>query len=70
MKLLVRLFWSDRTLGQDEKWHDGVLVTEAKDDRLITTELRGEPPRPRGTQTAVRTGQCHELPGMRRSSEP
>src|ERR1035437_1486831 len=61
--------WFDRTLGDDEKWHHGVWVVEVKEDHLVTTELHGDLPELSDAQTAVRTGQCHELPGIRRNSE-
>jgi hypothetical protein len=55
--------WFSRMLGDDKKWHDGVSVAAVKENRLITTELHGELPKPEDTEVAIRTGLCHELPG-------
>jgi hypothetical protein len=62
--------WFYRTLGDDKKWHDGVSVAEVKDDRLITTELQGALPKPKDTEVAIRTGLCHEVPGIAAYTEP
>ena len=62
--------WFYRMLGDDKKWHDGVSVAEVKEDRLITTELQGELPKPKDTEVAIRTGLCHELPGIAAYTEP
>lgn len=62
--------WFERALGDDKKWHDGILIAEVKDDRLVTTELRVDLPRASEAQAAVRAGQCHELPGIKSYSEP
>jgi hypothetical protein len=62
--------WFAKAIGDDKKWHDGVLVAEVKGDRLVTTELRLELPQKREAQAAVRAGQCHELPGIKSYSEP
>ena len=64
------VIWFDGTLGDNKKWHHDVLVAEIKADRLVTTELHGELPKPSDFQTAVGNGQCHELPGRRCYSEP
>jgi len=58
------VIWFYRTLGDDKKWHDGVSVAEVEEDRLITTELHGELPKPKNIEAAIRTGLCHELPGI------
>lgn len=64
------IVWFYRTLGDDKKWHDGVSVAEVKEDRLITTELPSELPKPKDTEVAIRTGLCHELPGIAAYTEP
>ncbi|MGH9546089.1 MAG: hypothetical protein ACRD23_12845 [Terriglobales bacterium] len=62
--------WFYRTLGDDKRWHNGVLVAEVKDDRLVTTELHGELPKPEDAEIGLRTGECSELPGIASYSEP
>ena len=62
--------WFDRTLGNDEQWRNDVLVAEVKDDHLVISHLHGQLPQPADVQTPVRSGQCHELPGIRTNSEP
>ena len=61
--------WFNRTLGDDKKWHDGVLVAEVKEDRLAITELHADLSKPTDAQLAVSARQCNELPGIRSWSE-
>ena len=58
------VIWFYRTLGDDKKWHDGVSVAQVKEDRLISTELRGKLPKPKDIEVVIRAGLCHELPGI------
>jgi len=62
--------WFDRTLGDDKKWRDDVLIAEVKNDDLVITQLHSGLPKLSDAQAAVRTGQCHELPGIRTVGEP
>jgi Carboxypeptidase regulatory-like domain len=62
--------WFYRTFGDDKKWHDGVLVAEVKEDRLATTELNRQLPKPEDAEMALRVGECYELPGIASYSEP
>ena len=62
--------WFYSTIGDDKKWHDGVLVAEVKEDHLVTTELHGDLPKSSDAQIAVSTGRCHELRGISSYSEP
>lgn len=62
--------WFYRTVGDDKKWHDGVSVAEVKEDRLVTTEIKGALPTPKDTRVAIRTGTCQELPGIAAYTEP
>ena len=62
--------WFYRTLGDDKQWHDGVLVAEVKDDRLVTEELKGKLPKPKDAEIALQTGTCSELRGIASYTEP
>ncbi len=64
--------WFDHVLGEDQKWRSEVFVAEVKDDRLVTSWLQENryQPKLREAERAVHNGQCHEVAGVDRSSEP
>jgi hypothetical protein len=62
--------WFERSLGDDKKWHEDVLVAEVNKDRLVTNLLRGDLSKASEAESAARSGRCHEVPGIKRSSEP
>jgi hypothetical protein len=62
--------WFARSLGEDKKWHEDILIAEVKDDHFFTTTLQTAFPKITDAQAAIRTGQCHELPGIDGHTEP
>jgi len=62
--------WFQRQLGDDKKWHEGVFLVTVKDDSLTTQELRHDLPTLGNARDAVQKGNCHELAGVDRPSEP
>src|ERR1039458_7395154 len=62
--------WFERGLSDDKKWHEDILVLGVRRDELVKEELPADPPKLGEAQNAVRSGRCHELPGINRSSEP
>ena len=64
------VIWFERSLGDDNQWHAGVLLAEVKNDNLVYEQPKTELPRLDEALEAVRRGQCQELPGAARSSEP
>ena len=62
--------WFERSLGDDKQWHEDVFLVEVKGDRLLTDRFQRELPKVGEAETAVRTGHCHEVPGINRPSEP
>jgi len=67
---LNAVIWFERGLGEDKKWHSAVSVAEVKDDKLLVSELHGQLPKLTEVQDAIRNGNCRELPGIDRPSEP
>lgn len=64
------VIWFERGLGEDKKWHSGVSVAEVKNDKLLVSELHEQLPKLTEVQDAIREGNCRELPGIDRPSEP
>ena len=64
------VIWFQRSLGDDKQWHASVFLAQIRNDSLIYEELQTELPRLGEALEAVRKGQCQELPGADRSSEP
>lgn len=63
--------WFERSLEDDKKWHEGVLIAEVKGDRLVIDEpLNGKLPEMKEAESKVRRGSCQELPGIDGPSEP
>jgi hypothetical protein len=62
--------WFERGIGEDKKWHSGVSVAEVRDDELLFSELHDPLPKPGDVQEAVRRGECRQLSGTDRTSEP
>jgi hypothetical protein len=67
---LNAVIWFERGLGGDKKWHSGVSVAQVKDDSLLVSELHEQLPKLAEVQDAIRNGNCRELPGIDRPSEP
>jgi Carboxypeptidase regulatory-like domain len=62
--------WFERSLGDDKKWHDGVLLAEVKGDDLVVGELKGELPKVSEARDSVKNGRCQEVAGIDGPSEP
>jgi hypothetical protein len=62
--------WFERSRGDDKQWREDVLLAEVKGDRLVTERVQRELPKVSEAEDAVRAGHCHEVPGIKRSSEP
>ena len=62
--------WFQRSLGNDKQCHASVFLAQIRNDSLIYEELQTELPPLGEALEAVRKGQCQELPGADRSSEP
>jgi hypothetical protein len=67
---LNAVIWFERGLGEDKKWHSGISVAEVKGDTLLVGELHEQLPKLTEVQDAIRNGNCRELPGIDRPSEP
>jgi hypothetical protein len=62
--------WFERNLSEDKTWHEDILIAGVKDDHFFTTTLQRDFPKITDAQDAIRTGQCHELPGIDGHTEP
>jgi hypothetical protein len=64
------VLWFERSLGADRKWHQDVVVARVKDDQITTEQLQRGLPKVSDLEGVLRTGQCHELPGVDGYTEP
>jgi len=62
--------WFEQGTGEDNKWHQDVRVAEVKDDKLVVDELHDQSLKVSDAQEAVGKGECRELTGVDRPSEP
>jgi hypothetical protein len=62
--------WFDRVMGEDKNWHSGVSIAKVSSDKLVVRQLHAPLPKQSDVRDAVHRGECLELPGVDRDSEP
>lgn len=62
--------WFEKFVGEDKNWHSDVQVAEVKSDNLVVNTINHNLPSVGEAEHAVRIGQCQEIPGTNRFSEP
>lgn len=62
--------WFEKFVSEANQWHSDVVVAEVNSDNLIVKTIDREIPLVGEAEMSVRRGQCHEVPGTTRFSEP
>ena len=62
--------WFERSVGEDRQWHSGVFVAEVKSDNLVVRRLQRNLPTLDEALKSIKSGECKEIPGVNRLSEP
>jgi len=64
------VIWFERFVGDAGRWHTRVVVAEAKSDNLVIESVQTNSPKIEEAVNSVGRGQCTEIPGINRLSEP
>jgi len=62
--------WFERFATKEGQWHSRVVVAEVKSDNLAVQNIETNLPKIQEAVTATTKGQCKEIPGINRLSEP
>jgi hypothetical protein len=62
--------WFEKFVGEDKRWHSDVVVAKVNSDNLVVKRIDREMPSVSEAEMSVRRGQCHEISGTTRFSEP
>ena len=64
------IVWFEKFVGDDERWQSDVVIAEVNSDNLAVKTIDREMPPVREAEVSVQRGQCREIPGTTRFSEP
>jgi hypothetical protein len=62
--------WFETLLGSDKRWNPDVYVAAVKSDNLAVEKITQNMPLISEAEASVKKGQCREVPGKKRLSEP
>jgi len=62
--------WFERFMGEDGRWHSDVTVAEVNSDKLVVKQMHRNLLTIEEAIKSVAAGDCKEVPGINRGSEP